>query len=209
MSIWFIISVIGVIAIIPLYFLSLEHEELDKKYGKEKGKKIGSIYGMISGWTFFLFWFGLYFSPQPRFTIPLIEDITFGPLFDLTFPLVHILISIPFIVFAFYFGLVGVKGTSLETAETHRAKEVADSGIYSIVRHPQYLGGLLGHFGISILLSAFYGFITFPVMVVIVYIISRKEELEMIIDFGEPYENYRKQVPMLIPKLRRKKTFEN
>jgi len=206
MSFFFIFSVIGIIAIIPLYFLSLEHEKLDKKYGKEKGKKIGTIYGMVSGWTFFLFWFGLYISPQPRFTIPLLEDISIGPLFDFTFPLAHILISMPFIVFAFYFGLVGVKGTSLETAETHRAKEVADTGIYSIVRHPQYLGGLLGHFGIAILLSALYGLVTFPLMIIIVYLISRKEEVEMIKDFGEAYENYRKQVPMLFPRLKRRKT---
>jgi len=51
---------------------------------------------------------------------------------------------------------MGVKTTTLETAETHRAKEIVNTGIYSVVRHPQYLGGLFGHIGIGIVLSAFY-----------------------------------------------------
>jgi len=31
------------------YFLSLEHLKLEEKYGKQKGKKIGAILGVISG----------------------------------------------------------------------------------------------------------------------------------------------------------------
>ena len=118
MSIWFLICLIGVIAVIPLYFLSLEHQKLDEKYGKEKSKKIGAIYGYISGWTFFGFWFGLYISPQPSFIIPLFPELVLGPILGITYPIFHIIFSVPFIILAFWFGLVGVKGTVLPCKAT-------------------------------------------------------------------------------------------
>jgi hypothetical protein len=67
MYLWYFISVLGEILVLPLYFLSLEHTKLQGKYGKEKGTKIGEIFGLISGWVFFLFWIGIWISPQPRF----------------------------------------------------------------------------------------------------------------------------------------------
>jgi protein-S-isoprenylcysteine O-methyltransferase Ste14 len=70
------------------------------------------------------------------------------------------------------------------------------------VRHPQYLGGLLAHLGISILLSAFYSLLLTPIMIALVYLISRKEEKEILREFGKEYEDYRDEVPMLIPKLK-------
>ena len=40
-------------------------------------------------------------------------------------------------------------------------------------------------------------------MIVLVYVISKKEEEELIKEFGKEYENYKKKVPMLIPRLRK------
>ncbi|MBK5134167.1 hypothetical protein JJE00_07060, partial [Candidatus Bathyarchaeota archaeon] len=74
MSIWFIISLFGFNAILIPYFLSLEHQKLEEKYGKEKGKRIGEIFGLISGWGFFLFWFGMWLSPQERFVFPILQE---------------------------------------------------------------------------------------------------------------------------------------
>jgi hypothetical protein len=39
-QIWFLISLIGFIAAIPPYFLSIEHSKLKEKYGNKKGKRI-------------------------------------------------------------------------------------------------------------------------------------------------------------------------
>ena len=55
MDIWFFMSVLGAVAIIPLYFLSVEHRKLQERFGKENGAKIGEVFGFISGWGFFLF----------------------------------------------------------------------------------------------------------------------------------------------------------
>ena len=61
------------------------------------------------------------------------------------------------------------------------------------------MGGLLAHVGFSILLSAWYSLVFTPIVALIVYIISKKEEEELIREFGREYEEYRKKVPMFIP----------
>jgi len=203
MYICFFISILGVAAVIPLHFLSVEHLKLQERYGKEKGTKIGKIYGLISGWGFFFFWMGIWVSPQPRFIIPVLQDLSvFVPVFNFSIPLLHILISVPFLITGPWLAIKGVKETTLKVAETHRTETIVTTGSYSVVRHPQYLGGLLSHVGISFLLSAWYSLLATPLMIVLVYLISMKEEEELIREFGKEYKDYEKRVPMLLPRLR-------
>jgi protein-S-isoprenylcysteine O-methyltransferase Ste14 len=121
---------------------------------------------------------------------------------DFTIPLFNLVASLVFILPGAWLAISGVKETTLRVAETHRPKIVVTKGAYSIVRHPQYVGGLLAHLGISILLSAFYSLLLTPMIIAIVYLISRKEEKEIIREFSKEYEEYRGKVPMLIPKLK-------
>ena len=89
-------------------------------------------------------------------------------------------------------------------AETHRTDKIVTTGVYSIVRHPQHLGALLAHVGISFLFSAWYSLLFTPLMVALIYLISRKEEEELIREFGKEYEDYKKKAPMLLPRLKEK-----
>lgn len=207
MYIWFFLSVLGLTATIPLHFLSVEHLKLQKRYGREKGTKIGEIYGLISGWGFFFFWMGIWISSQPKFTIPILQNLSvLLTVIDFSIPLLHLIICIPFLVLGAWIAIKGVKETTLKVAETHRTETIVTTGVYSTVRHPQYLGGLLAHVGISFLLSAQYSLLLTPLMVVLIYLISKKEEEELIREFGKEYEDYKKKVPMLIPKLRSRRT---
>lgn len=197
---WFYLSLFGFIAIIVPYFLSLEHHKLEEKYGKQKGKQIGVISGVISGWGFFLFWFGIWLSPQDSFTIPFLQNFSIQiPLLNVTIYLVNFLIFIPFFITGSWFGIKGVIQTSLKVAETHRTERIVTSGVYSIVRHPQYLGGILAHIGFSFLLSRSYSLLVTPLVIAIIYLISWKEENELIKEFGQNYEDYKNYVPMLVP----------
>ena len=203
MYIWFFICVLGAIATIPLHFLSVEHLKLQERYGKEKGTKIGEMLGLISGWGFFFFWMGIWVSPQPRFSIPILQNLSLLiPVVNFSIPLFHLIISIPFLIPGAWLAIKGVRETTLKAAETHRTEKIVTRGVYSIVRHPQYLGGLLAHVGISFLLSAWYSLLFTPLMVVLIFLISKKEEEELIREFGKEYEDYKKKVPMLIPKAR-------
>jgi len=188
---------------IPLHFLSVEHLKLQERYGRQKGIRIGEIYGLISGWGFFLLWIGIWISPQPRFTVPVIQNLlVLLPIIDFSIPLVHLLICVIFLIPGAWLAINGVKETTLKAAETHRTERIVVRGVYLIVRHPQYLGGLLAHAGISFLLSAWYSLVFTPLMVTLVFLISKKEEEELIREFGKEYEDYKAKVPMLLPRLK-------
>ena len=206
MYIWFFICVLGLITVIPLHFFSVEHHKLQERYGKEKGIKVGEIYGLISGWVFFFFWMGIWVSPQPRFSIPILQHLSLLiPIVNFLIPLFHLLLFIFFLILGTWLAIIGVRETTLKVAETHRTEKIVTTKVYSVVRHPQYVGGLLAHVGISFLLSAWYSILLTPLMVVFIYLISWKEEEELINEFGREYEDYKKMVPMLIPRIRRMK----
>ncbi len=148
----------------------------------------------------FIFWVGLWVSPQPIFIIPIFSNSIIS-IAGLSIPILHLIISLPLIVVGAWFGIEGVKETGMELAETHRSpKKILNTGIYSTVRHPQYFGWILAHLGISILLSVWYSILFTPVLIALIYLISKKEEDELIKEFGKEYEAYQKKVPMLIPR---------
>ena len=127
---------------------------------------------------------------------------TLIPIVDFSIPLFNLIISLLFITLGAWFGIKGVKQTTLKVAETHRTERIVTTGVYSIVRHPQYFGGLLAHVGVSFLLSAWYSLLVTPLIVVLVYLVSKKEEEELIREFGKEYKDYAKKVPMFIPRTR-------
>jgi len=185
---------------IPLHFKSVEHIEHQKKYGKEIGVKVGKIYGTISGTMESIFLVGLWISPQPRFTIPIISNLSIS-IANFSTPILHSMISLPLIMLGAWIAIRGVKAVRLDVAETHcTPKRLETTGVYSIVRHPQYLGWILAHVGISILLSVWYSMLFTPILIAIIYIISKKEEDELVREFGKEYQDYQKEVPMMIPR---------
>ncbi len=42
-----------------------------------------------------------------------------------------------------------------------------------------------------------------PVVVAVVCVLCWKEEVELVNEFGEQYQEYQRKVPMLVPRLRR------
>jgi protein-S-isoprenylcysteine O-methyltransferase Ste14 len=196
MSFWFLISILGLVLVVPIHFLSVEHSRLDARFGEEKGFRVGAALGMISGWGFFLFLFGLWISPQERFSFQ-ISGIIF-----LSIPLSHLLSAIGLLLPGAYLGIKGVTEMGLKAAETHRVESVISTGVYSIVRHPQYLGAILSHVGASFLLSAYYSLLVTPLVIVINWILCWKEEKELVREFEEEYLKYRESVPMLFPRIR-------
>lgn len=204
--IWFIISILGMCSMVPLHFLSVEHLKFQIKFGKDKGNKITEILGLTSGWGFFIFWFGIWISPQSMFITPIFQNFVLSiPIINFSIPLFHLLISIPFILMGAWFGIVSVKLTTLKVAETHRTEKIVSTKIYSVIRHPQYFGGILAHIGISFLLSSFFSLLITPVIILLNFLVAWKEEKELVKEFGKIYEDYKKNVPMFVPKLRKQK----
>jgi len=203
---WFILSILGMCFMVPFHFLSVEHIKFQKKYGTDKGNKITGILGLTSGWGFFIFWFGIWISPQPRLIIPFMQNPSIIiPFINFSIPIFSLLISVPFILIGAWFGIVSVRETSLKVAETHRTEKIVSTKIYSLIRHPQYFGGILAHIGISFLLSSLFSLILTPLVILLNFLVAWKDEQELIKEFGIDYEKYKEKVPMFFPKLKKQK----
>ncbi len=72
---------------------------------------------------------------------------------------------------------------------------LVDRGIYAVVRHPQYLAGML--IGLALPLIAQHWIVAIPgaIAIVIYYTDTFAEEKSAIEKFGEDYERYMESVP--------------
>ncbi len=83
----------------------------------------------------------------------------------------------------------------------HSSKEMVSVGIYGLVRHPQYLGIILAMVGLLVQWPTIITLLMFPILIATYYRLAKKEELVMERKFGEEYLNYKRKVPMFIPRL--------
>jgi len=77
-------------------------------------------------------------------------------------------------------------------------------GIYSKVRHPIYLSGLIFSLGFALIAGNLYGVLFFILVIIALGIRIKKEERELITKFGEEYKEYSKETPLLITRSRGK-----
>jgi protein-S-isoprenylcysteine O-methyltransferase Ste14 len=102
-----------------------------------------------------------------------------------------VLVMAPIIMFPRRGGVA--KGKSF----VHTTKLV-DTGIYSVVRHPQYLGGILALFLANLLFYPHWLFLVLGVPgALILYFSTIWEEKRLIQRFGDDYVAYMKMVPRM------------
>jgi protein-S-isoprenylcysteine O-methyltransferase Ste14 len=104
--------------------------------------------------------------------------------------------------FAFIGGgfiLISAGWKVLYDAQQHH--EIATSGVYSHVRHPQYDGFILVMFGFLLQWPTLLTLGMFPVLVVMYVRLAHSEEKETLAEFGSAYEQYMHYVPGFIPRL--------
>lgn len=73
------------------------------------------------------------------------------------------------------------------------------TGIYKYIRHPQYTGLLLLSLGMLIEWATLPMLLFYPVMIYIYVRLARREEKDMLLEFGNKYEIYRRNTKMFIP----------
>jgi protein-S-isoprenylcysteine O-methyltransferase Ste14 len=81
--------------------------------------------------------------------------------------------------------------------------QLVTTGIYSHVRHPQYLGFLLITLGMNVLWVTFSTLALWPVLAFLYYRLAKEEDEQMEAEFGEEFLKYKNSVPTFIPKLRK------
>jgi protein-S-isoprenylcysteine O-methyltransferase Ste14 len=101
------------------------------------------------------------------------------------------LVMAPIILFPRRGGVA--KGKSF--VHTHR---LVNSGIYAVVRHPQYLGGILALFLANFLFYPHWFFAVLGILgSVILYFSTKEEEKSLIKQFGDDYRAYMQKVPRM------------
>jgi len=78
-----------------------------------------------------------------------------------------------------------------------KTTQFVDRGVYAIVRHPQYLAGILISISLTLIAQHWIVFIPGIVCIYIYYFDTFKEEEFAIEKFGEQYKAYQKGVPRL------------
>jgi len=78
-------------------------------------------------------------------------------------------------------------------------KGVATKGLYTLIRHPQYLGLGLAALGLAIMWPRFLTLALFAVMLFLYYLLAKDEERRMMNRFGESYIAYMNRTGMFFP----------
>ena len=85
--------------------------------------------------------------------------------------------------------------------EAQRRRELATSGPYAWVRHPQYVGFILIMTGFLLQWPTLVTLIMFPILVTMYVQLARSEEREVAAEFGKEYAAYARQTPAFLPRL--------
>ena len=148
-------------------------------------------------------------------------DIFFTTVFTITFVLQIILMfflepifDLPFLTiigwiiwgFSIYFAvipfLIFKKRGDVEQGKSYiHTKKVVKNGAYAIVRHPQYLGGILFSISITLWNPVWVNIILTLIIIILTYQWTYSEDRMLIEKFGEDYTSYKKKVPRLNPLL--------
>lgn len=96
------------------------------------------------------------------------------------------------------FILIGAAWKVLYQAQ--RAQQVATTGPYTHLRHPQYIGFILIMLGFLIQWPTLITLLMFPILVIMYVRLARREEREAMAQFGEGYLIYAAKTPAFLPR---------
>ncbi|MGI8785555.1 MAG: methyltransferase family protein [Acidobacteriota bacterium] len=83
-----------------------------------------------------------------------------------------------------------------------KSRELAVSGPYALTRNPLYLGSFLMGLGVLIAAAHWWLLLAFVIVFVLLYFpVMKREEQELTSLFQEAYTQYRRGVPLFVPRL--------
>jgi len=87
--------------------------------------------------------------------------------------------------------------------KAQRERKLAKTGLYSYMRHPQYVAFVIIMLGFLVQWPTLPTLVMFPILVWIYIRLSKREELDAINTFGEEYRRYREKTPAFIPRFKK------
>jgi protein-S-isoprenylcysteine O-methyltransferase Ste14 len=111
---------------------------------------------------------------------------------------VRIPLGVLFLIGAWYFAREGMR---IVFGEERAEPAVIGKGVFSRVRHPVYLGCILFYIGLVVFTLSLFSALVCVAIMIFYHYISRYEEELLSGKFGKEYEQYKKSVPMWIPRV--------
>ncbi len=100
------------------------------------------------------------------------------------------------LIYALYLSQSGLRAVFGKSQDT---PHVITGGVFSVVRHPIYLGAILAYAGMTCMTLSLVSAVLLIPIVTFYRFISRFEEKLLTRRFGDEYREYMKEVPMLFP----------
>ena len=101
-------------------------------------------------------------------------------------------------------GYLAKTGLSIVFGEERKTPGVIRKSVFGVVRHPVYLSEILLYLGLLMLSISLAAAIVWIIAIGFLHYISCYEERLLLARFGEEYELYMREVPMWIPRLRKR-----
>ena len=101
-------------------------------------------------------------------------------------------------------GYLARTGLTIVFGERRDEPRVIRKSVFSVVRHPVYLSEILLYLGLLMLSMSLAAAAVWVVAIGFLHAISRHEERLLLESFGEEYRQYMRDVPMWIPRFRKR-----
>jgi methanethiol S-methyltransferase len=85
--------------------------------------------------------------------------------------------------------------------KAHQRRELARTGVYARLRHPEYAAFVLIMIGFLLQWPTLITLAMFPLLVFVYVRLARGEEQEALARFGEPYRRYQAETPAFFPRI--------
>ena len=115
---------------------------------------------------------------------------------------VQIPLGVIFLIVAAYLAKTGM---TIVFGEVREEPGVIRKGVFGIIRHPIYMSEILLYLGLLFFSTSLAAVGVWIIGIAFLHYISRHEEKLLLERFGDEYRQYMKDVPMYIPRLRRRK----
>ena len=107
-------------------------------------------------------------------------------------------------IFSVYFGVIPFlvfkkKGDVIEGENYMKTHKLVCTGSYAIIRHPQYLAGILATISITLWVQSFLSIILTIIVITLIYQWTYSEDKILVKKFGKDYMEYKRKVPRLNP----------
>ncbi len=116
-------------------------------------------------------------------------------------PVSVILSALGIVLFAAGLFIIYWGSYSLRKAVFIPENKLVTTGAFAHVRHPMYLGGIIGAFGLALFAGSVLGFIYSFILALVLSHIADSEEEDLIARFGKEYIEYQRKVSKLFPRV--------